>query len=647
MQESNPTHDPPAANPVAFAHRRLILLLAAALALLLLLFLPPYINVSRYQRGVDRNISAALGRPVHFDRITLALLPLPGFTLENFVVDEDPAFGSEPILRADEVRASLRLSSLWSHRVEFSRIALTEPSVNLVRSAEGHWNIEDLLLQASRAQAAPTAQTFAGPAPRFPYIEATGARLNFKLGLEKTPISLTDADFALWLPQPHQWRLRLEAHPVRTDTGPADTGTLRIEATLGAPGATAANPPADPLSASLANLTIDLHGEWQDVQLGGLSRLLAARDAGLRGDLDLTLNLLGTLRRNALAATIQLSNARRADFVPPRLLSIQAECHASAQNTFHSFANVACNWPPSSSSDPRLLALTANIPDIRQLRASSATLTLPNIPAETFLDWLSVATSRPPTGLTGHGTLAGSILWNADALPASAPAPDSIQPHSIQPPPAQRHSPPQRQSTPPLPAWSGQIEFSNELLQLPALGPNPIPLGTLLLRATPPPATHSHTRSGTDPETRSASAFSFDLLPLSLPLGGKQSATLDGHVDASGYSLHIAGTALPDRLRALGDAIPQLGDGLRQILEPPPPDEAAQPTLLSEKRSAQPLPPNQSNASAAAEPQPQPQSQSQTQPQSQSREPADPPIHIDLTATHAWGDPTGPPVLRP
>jgi len=262
MQETNPTPDPIAAAPTPDAptqasrgRRRLIVAAATLVVVLLALLLPPYINVSRYQRRVARNISAALGRPVHFDRISLDLLPVPGFTLEGFVVNEDPAFGSEPVLRANEVRANVRLRSLWTRHVEFSRIVLTDPSVNLVRSADGQWNVESLLLQASHAEAAPTSQSYAGPAPRFPYIEATGARLNLKLDQSKSPISLTEADFALWLPEPHQWHLRVEARPVRTDSSPANTGLLRVEGTLGSAKA-AAN--------SLAEIPIDLHGEWKD-----------------------------------------------------------------------------------------------------------------------------------------------------------------------------------------------------------------------------------------------------------------------------------------------------------------------------------------------------------------------------------------------
>ena len=215
--------------------RRIRAVLYVLVVLLLLVLLPPFINVNRLQRRISTSMAAAYGSRSYSDSVSLSL-PMPGFTLENFVVGEDPAFGSEPIIRANSVRATLRLSSLWRRRVEFSTISFTEPSVNLVHTPEGKWNIESILLQASRIAAAPTAQQNAGVAPRFPYIEATGARLNLKQGVEKTPFSLTDAEFALWLPSPEQWHLRLQGRPVRTDTSVTDTGTIRLEATLGARG---------------------------------------------------------------------------------------------------------------------------------------------------------------------------------------------------------------------------------------------------------------------------------------------------------------------------------------------------------------------------------------------------------------------------
>src|SRR5207302_234030 len=167
MREIDPTYDygeaveadsPPTLSPRIL--RQLLYLAFAALVVLLLVLLPPLISVNRYQKRIANAISDSLGRPVHLDRVSLNLLPLPGF------------------------------SPLWRRRVEFSTISFTDPSVNLVHLADGKWNLASILLHAAHIDAAPTAQRRAGSAPRFPYIEATGARVNLKFNQEKTPFSL-------------------------------------------------------------------------------------------------------------------------------------------------------------------------------------------------------------------------------------------------------------------------------------------------------------------------------------------------------------------------------------------------------------------------------------------------------------------------
>jgi AsmA protein len=579
---------------------RLAVVLAFLLVVLVLVFIPPLINVSRFQRSVDRNISAALGRPVHFDRLSLTLLPMPGFTLQGVVIDEDPAFGSEPTLRADEVQVNLRLSSLWRHRVEFSKISLTDPSVNLVHLADGRWNIESLLLQASRIPAAPTAQRFAGPAPRFPYIEATGARLNLKLGQEKTPFSLTDADFALWLPEPQQWHLRLEAHPIRTDTNPGDTGILRMEGTLGAGGPQGTGTLAAGFVDSLAQVPIDLRGQWRDAQLGGLSRLLFARDEGLRGDVSVGFSIRGSIAMNAIATDIVLANARRADFIPPRPLSLEAACNAVARNAFHSFSSIECSWPPAYSSDPNILIVAARLPDVDHPESCSGQITLPALPADTFFNWLSIAARHPPTGLANSsGTLAGVLSWGAN--PSSAGN---------------------------QPTWFGELEFSGGSVAIGSPDHHPIPLGDILLRSTPPPAApapHSHRQSKAPLDVP---PDSFDLLPISLDLGGKEPAILEGRLDATGYTLHLTGSAIPARIVALGDAIPQLGDGLENCLQSPPDapssdsgDAHATPRGSVRRFRGSPALPDSLPSESPADSQP------------------ELPIHIDFTAIRAWGHP--------
>ena len=568
----------------------LVMAFVILFAIFLLGFIPPLINVSRFQHRIANNIGNSIGRPVHFDRVSLSLLPLPGFTLENFVIDEDPAFGYEPILRADEVHATLRIASLWSSHVEFSRISLTEPtSVNLVRNADGRWNVESLLLQASHIDAAPTAQRFSSAAPRFPYVEATGARVNLKLGQEKTPFSLTDADFALWLPEPHQWHLRLEAHPARTDLSPGDTGILHAEGTLGGNGAG-----AGPSGNALAQVPIDLHGSWQDAQLGDLSRLLSGSDAGVRGDLSMTFAILGTFEVNTVTTDIQLANARRADFVPSQPLSLEVGCRATARQTFHSLTSIECHWPPVNASAPSVLALAASLPDVRTPQSATGQVTVSAVPASSLVNWLRVATPHPPTGLDGPGSLSGTVAWGPD--------PKSSQP-----------------------TWTGELTFSDGALDLGIADQNPIPLGEVVLHSTPPAPAPPHHRRAAKPADLPAD--SFDLLPVSLDLGGKTPATLEGHLDATGYTLHLSGSAIPSRLLALGAAVPQLGDGLKDRLErlaiipSADPSAAAQTTGQASRGGVRGNAILPDTVPTAATPD------------------ADQPTHIDLTATRAWGGP--------
>ncbi|HZD30461.1 MAG TPA: AsmA family protein, partial [Candidatus Angelobacter sp.] len=203
--------------------------LIALLVVVLAIVVPPFLNVSRYRNQVASAIGRALGRDVSVAAIELKMMPRPGMVLSGFVVADDPSYGAEPMLRADTVTAYLRVSSLWRGRLEIGRLALDNPSLNLVRRDDGRWNLEDLVERTSRAQSAPTAKASPESRPRFPYVEATTGSINFKLGQVKKAFAFSDADFALWLQTEDQWGLRLEARPVRSDVPVAETGILRVE----------------------------------------------------------------------------------------------------------------------------------------------------------------------------------------------------------------------------------------------------------------------------------------------------------------------------------------------------------------------------------------------------------------------------------
>ena len=528
MQETDSTHAPSdqeSPRPGGI-FRRFLFLWLALVALLFLAIVPPLITVNRLQHRIATSISQSLGRPVHLDQVTLNLLPLPGFTLNNLVVDEDPAFGSEPIIRANSVRATLRISSLWTKRVEFSTISFTDPSVNLVHLANGKWNLESILLQASHIEAAPTAQKKAGPTPRFPYIEATGARLNIKLGQEKIPLSFTDAEFALWLPSPEQWHLRLKADPARTDTVVSGAGTIQVEGTLGR-------------AASLRQVPIHLQGEWRDAPLGGASRVLFGRDAGWRGNMTLSANIQGTVGTSSVEAKLSTENARRADFVPNHPLDIELECLGSATNLFHSFDKVHCSWPPSGSSATQVLMLSGSVPDIHDLHSATVDVSIPGIPADTLLDWLHVVNERVPADVTMGGTLTGSVSHH------------------------------------PSVSWQGAMFVTGAKLMSANTGTSSLVSGNIAIRSVTQPGTKTHSR--TKQSVPPATGSSFVLAPTALALGGKEPATLEGRFDATGYTLHLSGMASPSRLLALGTALPELGDGLVKAL---PANHVATPSLV-------------------------------------------------------------------
>ncbi len=351
--------------------RRVLLAMVGILLLSLLAVLPPLLQLGRYQRRITVAMSGVLGRPVHFDRIQFHLLPLPGLTIENFVVTEDPHFGAEPALRANRVEARLRLGSLWRRRVEISRIDLQAPSVNLVHARGGEWNLAGVLTQASRLQTAPTAQRGTSYAPRFPYIQATDARVNIKMGEDKLPFSVTGATFALWLPSPDEWHIRMAGKPVRTDTDVSDVGELQMEGTLGR----AVNLPA---------AAVALHLHWKPTPLGEASKMMTGADAGWRGEMSGSAELEGRLEDATLKTDVFLREVRRADFVPAHSLQVDAHCEGRATGVLHSIRDIRCVIP-TEESGPTLLSLLA----AKKETAAGSGLGEVNVTAEipTTMDW--------------------------------------------------------------------------------------------------------------------------------------------------------------------------------------------------------------------------------------------------------------------
>lgn len=373
--------------------KNLWLLLAALIVLLAAVVVPPLVNIGRYKSQIARLLSVALGRPARLSSVELRIFPRPGFVLTDLTVDEDPSFGSEPVLHANTVTAAIRMLSLWRGRLEISRISVDEASLNVVRTVDGRWNLDPFFrTPATRSNGAAQRET-----PPIPYLEATNSRVNIKNGMEKLPFSLVNADLSFWQENPGDWRLRLRGQPARTDVNLdlADTGIVRLEATL-------RHAPEFRL------MPVHLEMEWREAQLGQLSRLIIGSDPGWRGDLRGQLQLDGTAAAAEVKTRLSATSVHRVEFAPADPLDFDANCSFVYHYSVRSVENVACDSPLGDGH----IQVAGNVPGSAPGRLS---IQMQRIPVSAGLDVLRTLRSGIGQELEARGTLSGQLTYDPGA----------------------------------------------------------------------------------------------------------------------------------------------------------------------------------------------------------------------------------------
>ncbi len=112
--------------------------IAAAIAL------PRLVDTPRVQAMIAGSATQAIGRPVKFESLSVALFPLPSIELHKLEVADDPQFGTAPFLTLDTGRIYLKLRPLLAGRVELGDITLERPRIALIQSADGRLNVASL-----------------------------------------------------------------------------------------------------------------------------------------------------------------------------------------------------------------------------------------------------------------------------------------------------------------------------------------------------------------------------------------------------------------------------------------------------------------------------------------------------------------------
>jgi len=460
-----------------------------------------------------------LGRPVDVAAVKLRLLPQPGFDLENFVIHDDPAFGAEPMLRAAEVTASLRVTSLLRGRLEIARLNLTEPSLNLVQNASGHWNLETLIERSAKIPVAPTSKAKTERRPGFPYIEADRGRINFKFGPEKKPYALTEADFALWQDSENAWGMRLKAQPVRTDFNLSDTGTVRVSGSW-------------QRATTLRETPLQFTLQWDRAQLGQVTKFAYGNDKGWRGGLTVSATIVGTPAKLAIAAAVSVQDFRRYDIFGGGDLRLAAQCRGRYSSVDHKLSEIACSAPAGDG----IITVNGSIDSLLSSRDYDLTLSGQYLPIQSLIAFARHAKQGLPDDLAATGRLNGKVRFR---LAANAPAGDVVCEGSGE---------------------TSGFELGSQLTKTEfVLGRVPFAVSSAIrsksraaLGETPPPETH------------------LELGPFDLPLGRPPPATVRGWASRSGYSLTLQGDAQLQRLlqvaRTLGIPVPQpAAEGLAKV----------------------------------------------------------------------------------
>jgi hypothetical protein len=497
---------------------------AVVLFLLLALVLPPFINVNRYRGRVAGAISRALGREVTVSNIELKLLPRPGVVLYNFVVADDPSYGAEPMLRADTVTVYLRLTSLWRGRLEIGTLDLDNPSLNLVRRADGHWNLEELVERASQASSAPTAKRRPEARPRFPYVEASSGRINFKLGDVKKAFAFTDADFALWLESENLWGFRVEARPVRTDVSMNDTGTLKLDGRF-------------QRAANLRDTPIYLKLTVSDGPLGQLTKLFYGRDRGWRGEVRASAILTGSPAALGVTLDARVDDFRRYDIALGEALRLRTHCTGTYSSVNDSLYDVRCESPVG----PGLLRLRGDAQGWGPGGGYDWDIAGEHIPAAGLVAFARHAKKDLPTDLTATG--------EAEAV------------FSVRKPPGGAQQWSGGGSTRALALQAGVLKQVLEIGEVQFAVPSNTP------EASAPK--HRRTTHQVQPPMAQA-GFQLVVKPFAMPLGAPSPATGSGEIDADHYSLHVSGGAELGRLlnvaQAFGIGTPGIGlAGVAQV----------------------------------------------------------------------------------
>lgn len=367
--------------------------IAALFALAALAAGVPFVRTPWLADPFRRALENSLSRKVEFSEVRGALFPVPSLVAYQVVVAEDPAFGLEPFLYADELRASLSLGALLNGRIAPSAIRLYGASVNLARSGQAGFNLVSFLQKAiSRS----------GKYGIIPEFSLRESRINFREGVQKSAYFLNGVDLDL---EPAsrpagEFRWRYEASPARTDRSEQGFGRFS--------GAGRWTP-----GPGGGRFSVDV--SLQRSSISELLLLLAGRDLGLQGRFSARAFLDGPYHDFRVRGTLEVEEIERPAFFGLR--GQNYELPFEGRLDLDRQALDLSSGPPGKGRKALPIQVSLRGEGLLSLPRWNASVSFESLPAEALLDLCHRLGIETPEGLRVDAAVSGSAVF-ATAAPS-------------------------------------------------------------------------------------------------------------------------------------------------------------------------------------------------------------------------------------
>ncbi len=347
----------------------------------------PFITMARYTGEIREALETALGRPVQFQKLHLTVFSGPGFALDNVTIGEDPRFGLEPFAYVPTLEARVRLDKLLLGRIQFSSLRLIDPALNLVKKGDGTWNVVSLIERLSSPRRVPL--------NLFPAVEVSGGRLNFKLGMRKTTVYISETDLSIYPERSGKLYVQFSGSPARTDRAGNGFGHFRGTANwyLAPKG-----PSANQLE---ADLTLDRSN------LGEMTTLFEGHEAGVDGTVSSHMRIEGPATGLRIVGDLRLEDVHRWDLLPASGEDWHIRYGGGIDLLAHRLS--IATIPPSRSNGPAPVNVQLQVDDFLRTNNWTIATRFTKAPAQNLLPLASRMGLSLPDNLSLTGTLDGTV----------------------------------------------------------------------------------------------------------------------------------------------------------------------------------------------------------------------------------------------